>query len=233
MEAVVLAGGLGTRIASVLPQSPKILAPIGSRTLLEIQLDRLLHFGFERVILSLGFRADQVLERFGDKFGALELIYSIEQEQLGTGGATRKAFELASEDSLYVFNGDTMVDLDPRKLLAFHHEHRSLITIAATSVPDCQRYGRLVIDGDQIIAFAEKGRSGPGWISAGAYAMSRDVFSGFDLPQTFSLEHDFFSPLLGKLNPLAWKTAGYFIDVGIPEDLAQAQNKFGRSGEQF
>jgi D-glycero-alpha-D-manno-heptose 1-phosphate guanylyltransferase len=225
MEAIVLAGGRGTRLASVIQGIPKVLAPVGDRTFLELLLQRLRQKGMRRVVLSVGYMASSIRDRFGDDFEGLELAYAVEEEPLGTGGATMMALTLASTDSVFVLNGDTFVDLEYADMLARHVDAGVTASIAVAQVPDCTRFGRVLIEHDRVAGYTEKGYAGPGLISAGTYVMNRDVFAPYDLPAVFSLETDFFVPHIKQLRPLAFVTAGYFIDIGIPEDLARAQTE--------
>jgi D-glycero-alpha-D-manno-heptose 1-phosphate guanylyltransferase len=225
MEAIVLAGGYGTRLALVLEGIPKVLAPVGGRPFLELLLKLLKQKGMERVILSVGYMASNIRDHFGDSFDGLEIAYSVEEEPLGTGGAVVKALKMASTDPVFVMNGDTFVDVDYAEMLARHVDAGAPVSIAVAQVPDCTRFGRVVIEQEHVAGYTEKGYSGPGVISAGTYVMKRDVFAPFDLPTAFSLEMGFFARYMRQLHPLAFPTSGGFIDIGIPEDLARAQTE--------
>lgn len=223
MEAIVLAGGRGTRLASAIEGIPKVLALVGERPFLELLLQRLRQKGMQRVILSVGYMAGSIRERFGDEFDGLELVYSAEEEPLGTGGATMKALKMALADSVFVMNGDTFVELEYAEMLGRHVEAGVSASIAVAQVPDCTRFGRVMIEQDRVAGYTEKGYAGSGLISVGTYVMNRDVFVPYDLTNVFSLETDFFVPYIKELRPVAFVTSGYFIDIGIPEDLARAQ----------
>jgi D-glycero-alpha-D-manno-heptose 1-phosphate guanylyltransferase len=225
MEAIVLAGGLGTRLASVTHGVPKVLAPVGNRPFLELLLRRLQQKGIWRVILSVGYLASVIREQIGEEFDGLELVYSVEDEPLGTGGAAAKALALAHNDSVFVLNGDTFVDLDLAAMLSAHINLETKASIAVAEAADCSRFGRVLMQEGRVVGFTEKGQSGPGQINAGAYVMNRDIFAAYNMPKAFSLEEDFFAPYIKQLRPLAFETSGYFIDIGIPEDLARAQGE--------
>ena len=198
MEAIVLAGGLGTRLASVIQGMPKVMAPVGNQPFLALLLRRL---------------------------EGLELAYAIEDEPLGTGGATLKALSRADSESVFVLNGDTYVDIDYAAMLSRNIDAGVKASIAVAEVDDCTRFGRIAVEESRVVGFAEKGKSGPGKISAGVYVMNRDLFAPYNMPAAFSLESDFFVPYIKALRPLAFVTSGYFIDIGIPEDLARAQSE--------
>jgi D-glycero-alpha-D-manno-heptose 1-phosphate guanylyltransferase len=225
MEAIVLAGGRGTRLASVIHDLPKVMAPIHGRPFLEFLLHRLRLNGIHRVILSVGYLAECVHDHFGEKFEGLELAYSVEQKPLGTGGAVRKALKMANSDALCVMNGDTFADLDFSRMLANHIRMGAEVSLAVVEVSDCARYGNVLIEDGRVTEFQEKGRVGPGLISLGAYVLNRDVFAPYDLPDVFSIEMDFFVPHLNTIRPLAFVTSGYFIDIGVPEDFVRAQHE--------
>jgi D-glycero-alpha-D-manno-heptose 1-phosphate guanylyltransferase len=225
MEAIVLAGGLGTRLASVTHGVPKVLAPVGDRPFLELLLRRLQQKGIWRVILSVGYMASMIRGQIGEEFDGLELAYAVEDEPLGTGGAASKALALAHNDSVLVLNGDTFVDLDYTAMLSAHINLEAEASIAVAEVADCSRFGRVIMQEGRVAGFAEKGQSGPGQINAGVYVMNRDVFAAYNMPAAFSLEKDFFAPYIKQLRPLAFVTSGYFIDIGVPDDLARAQRE--------
>jgi len=225
MEAIVLAGGFGTRLASVIHGTPKVLAPVGKQPFLELLLRKLRQKGMRRVILSVGYLASMIQEHFGDEFEGLELAYAVEEEPLGTGGAALNALTMAHSGTVFVLNGDTFVDLDYAAMLARHIDLGTEISLAVADVADCTRYGRILVREDRVVGFAEKGQPGPGQISAGVYAMNRELFAAYPMPAAFSLEKDFFVPYIERLRPLAFATSGYFIDIGIPEDLARAQSE--------
>lgn len=226
-EAIVLAGGLGTRLRSAIQGTPKALAPVGGRPFLELLLRRLQQQNIHRVILSVGYLADMIRERFGDQFNGIELVYSVEEAPLGTGGATCKALARTTSDRVFVLNGDTLVDVDFAAMSSQHIDKRARASIAVIEVADCARYGHILVHEDRVVGFAEKGRSGRGTISAGVYLIDRNLFEPYRLPQAFSLEKDFFEPYLTELQPLAFCASGYFIDIGVPEDLARAQSELG------
>lgn len=223
MEAMILAGGLGTRLANRLNGLPKPMAPVAGRPFLEILLGQLAHFGCRRVMLSVGYRRDIIQTHFGPSFRGMSLDYVVEEAPLGTGGAIRKALPLASEDSILVLNGDTLLDLDYRSLLRFHSAEKALLTMAICHQDHIARYGGVLTEGARITGFEEKGRSGPGWINAGVYVIDKGIDWPPSLPESFSFERDFIAPEIGDLRAAAFPVIGFFLDIGIPEDLDRAQ----------
>jgi D-glycero-alpha-D-manno-heptose 1-phosphate guanylyltransferase len=222
MEAIVLAGGFGTRLRQVVTDVPKPMAPIAGRPFLEILLGELAQKGFSRVVLSLGFMAEKISSHFGPRFAGLNLAYVMEDTPLGTGGATRLATTACAQDHVFVFNGDTYLDLEV-DLLERQWQAKRHPIVVGRQVPDTTRYGRLVVDGDRIISFAEKGIAGPGLINAGCYVLATDALAQFPLNQTFSIETDYLVPEVARATVDVFVTEGVFIDIGIPEDYARAQ----------
>ncbi len=224
MEVIILAGGFGTRLQSVVPDLPKPMATIQGRPFLAILLDDLITAGFTSAILAVGYRYEAVRDYFGEKYKSLSLAYSIETEPLGTGGAISLALKQIAGPQCFVVNGDTFLELDYKAMLAGHSEEKSILTVAVLEVTDASRYGALDIEANRIRGFFEKGRSGPGIINGGVYLLSRDLFSRYNFPAAFSFETDLLMVHVHELRPLAFPTAGFFIDIGVPEDYLRAQN---------
>ena len=224
MEAIVLAGGLGTRLRSVVADLPKAMAPVAGRPFLEHLLDDLVDAGFASVVLAIGYRAEAIREHFRDRYRGLPLAYSIEGQPLGTGGAIRLAMNRASSPEVFVVNGDTFIEVDYSGMLAAHRRASAALTIAVHEVSDAARYGALVIAGERVQGFFEKGRAGPGWINAGVYLLARTLLDDVALPTAFSFESDYLVPNVADLKPLAFPTEGLFIDIGVPEDYTRAQS---------
>lgn len=222
MEAIVLAGGFGTRLRQVMANVPKPMAPIAGRPFLEILLGSLAQKGFSRVVLSLGFMAENISGHFGHRYAGLDLAYVVEDTPLGTGGATRLASAARTQDHVFVFNGDTYLDLEV-DLLERQWQAKRHPIVVGRQVPDTTRYGRLIVEGDRITRFAEKGMTGPGLINAGCYVLATDTLARFPLNKPFSIETDYLVPEVACATVEVFVTEGMFIDIGIPEDYARAQ----------
>jgi len=223
MEAIILAGGFGTRLASRLAWVPKPIAPVAGRPFLEYLMENLRAAGCSRVILSVGHLSSVIQDHFGDSFHGMPIAYVIEAEPLGTGGAIRTALAAAQEPQVLVLNGDTFLPIDYAAMLAFHAEHSPDVTMAVSEQPDVARYGEVILAGNLVTGFREKGRSGPGWINAGTYILPRTLTWPAHLPEKFSFETDFMMPEVAKLQIAAFPSAGRFLDIGVPEDLDRAQ----------
>lgn len=225
MEAIVLAGGLGTRLAGRLNGVPKPMAPVAGRPFLEILLHQLQRAGCGRVVLSVGHLHSVIQDHFGSAFGGMRLDYSIESAPLGTGGAIRRALQQVNEIAALVLNGDTFLDADYATMLRFHAAEAARMTMAVTHRDDLARYGGVLVTDGRISGFQEKGRSGPGWINAGAYAIDTEMSWPANLPEKFSFETDFLAPEVSQLAPAAYEVDGFFLDIGVPEDLDRAQTE--------
>jgi D-glycero-alpha-D-manno-heptose 1-phosphate guanylyltransferase len=221
-EAIVLAGGFGARLRQVVPDLPKPMAPIGERYFLEILLTSLATKGFCHVVLSLGYLADRVVNHFGSQFSGMDLSFEIEHSPLGTGGAVRQAVSRCQADHVFVFNGDTYLDLEVDDVESHWQKHRVPI-IVARDVTDTQRYGRLKLRDGRVVEFSGKGISGAGVINAGCYVLPIGILNDFPMGRPFSLETDFFIDAVRTQRIDVFVTHGHFIDIGIPEDYARAQ----------
>jgi D-glycero-alpha-D-manno-heptose 1-phosphate guanylyltransferase len=227
MEAIVLAGGFGTRLRQIVPDLPKPMAPISGRPFLEVLLGSLARKDFNRIILSVGFMAEKISGHFGDKFDGMYLEYALEDQPLGTGGAVRLAMEKLTNDHVFVINGDTFLDLEAEQLEQHWQTSRRPI-IVGSNVPDTARYGRLLTNQGVATGFTEKGLSGPGMINAGYYVLQQRQLDQFALRQAFSLEADFLVPAVARGEFDVFETKGIFIDIGVPEDFMQAQKVLAR-----
>jgi D-glycero-alpha-D-manno-heptose 1-phosphate guanylyltransferase len=224
MEAIILAGGLGTRLKKVVPDLPKPMAPVAGRPFLEILLSMLAAKGFTRVILSLGFMSEKISLHFGDSYLGMDLIYEVEGQPLGTGGAIRAALARCEEDHAFIFNGDTYLELEVDELEKLWQRNNNPV-IVVREVPDTARFGRVDVSDGRVIAFNEKGQSGLGLINAGCYVLPKDGLDEFLLGQPFSIETEFFIQNLQHIKFGGFITQGRFIDIGVPVDYALAQTE--------
>lgn len=225
MEAIVLAGGLGTRLATRLSGIPKAMAPVGGRPFLEILLKQVKRAGCARALLSVGYLHEVIEEHFGTVFEGMQLEYMVEETPLGTGGAIRRALEAANTEFVLALNGDTFLNADYAAMLRFHADERAAFTIAVTHQPDIARYGGVVVRERRVVGFEEKGRSGPGWINAGAYVLPKKMEWPAGLGEKFSFERDFLEREISGLRVAAFEVDGFFLDIGVPEDLDRAQQE--------
>lgn len=224
MEAIVLAGGLGTRLRLIVSDVPKPMAPIAGRPFLDLLLTALARKGFRRVILSVGFMAEKISGHFGSSHAGMKLVYVQEEQPLGTGGGLRLAMEQMASDHVFVFNGDTFLDLEVSAVEEQWLARRRPI-IVGREVPDTARYGRLLAQDGRALGFMEKGVEGPGLINAGCYVLGRGQLDTFEIGTSFSLEIGFLAPAVARGEFDVFVTRGKFIDIGVPEDFLRAQTE--------
>lgn len=224
---VVLAGGLGTRLRSVVSDRPKVIAKINGEPFIMYLFDYIIKSGGENVILCTGFKSDLVEITLGSKYQSLKLLYSKETKALGTAGALRNAETLITSKTVIVFNGDSFCDIALQDVLQCHYSRGALCTMVIVRVPDVSRYGHVRYDKLNIItSFEEKGTAaGAGWINAGIYIIDYKLISSIPDNEFMSLEKDIFPSIIGdKL--YAYPTEGRFIDIGTPESYAIAADFF-------
>lgn len=225
--AIILAGGLGTRLRSAVRDRPKVLAETCGRPFLSRLLDQLAAAGMGRAVLCTGYLGEQVEAAFGGTYGGLRLVYSRETAPLGTAGALRAALPLVSCDPLLVMNGDSYYQLDLAAFWACHQARPARATMALARVPDTRRFGRVSVDEDgRVLAFEEKGvGGGPGWINAGVYVLGRDLLRTIPAQGAVSLERQCFPSWIGG-GLYAYPGEGAFLDIGTPESYAAAEEFF-------
>jgi len=223
MEAIILAGGFGTRLRSVLPDTPKPMAPIDGQPFLARLIDYLGRQGFKKIILSVGYKHEIIESYFGNQRGLVEISYSVESEPLGTGGAIKKALMLTNSENVFVLNGDTFVYINYREMLASRGNDFSRLCIALRTVDNVSRYGAVLVENNEVTSFVEKAGERAGLINSGVYLMPSNFFGSVDVPEKFSFERDLLYPCVERLRPQAFITEGYFVDIGIPEDYQRAQ----------
>jgi len=227
MKAIILAGGLGTRLRSVISEMPKPMASVAGHPFLEILISRLQLNGISEITLSVGYQYEMIQEYFGSDYNNTVINYVIEETPLGTGGALKKAMELyKADEEIFVLNGDTFLDINYTHMMNEFVISNADVGIALKTMPDAYRYGRVVLDqNNEITAFEEKGSHEPGLINAGIYILRPSFFDTFDLDLKFSLEKDCFVKYLNRINYYPYITDNYFIDIGIPEDYKRAQSE--------
>jgi len=221
---VILAGGLGTRLRSAVADRPKVLAEIHGQPFLSFLLDQLLSAGIGHALLCTGYLAEQVQAVFGASYKDLRLSYSREPALLGTGGALRLALPSIKSEWLLVMNGDSYCDVSLAEFWSWHAGRAAPATLLLTRVPDTGRFGRVHVDlNGRILSFDEKSREpGPGLINAGIYFLRRAVVEALPPGSTISLERNVFPSLIGN-GLYGFCTSAPFLDIGIPEALAQAE----------
>ena len=227
MEAIILAGGLGTRLRAVLADQPKCMAPVAGKPFLHYVIEYLLKQGVQQFIFSLGYLSEVIEKYLLEQYPGLQYQLSVEKEPLGTGGAIQAALHLASMENVLVVNGDTMFAVDIPALLAMQTTHQADCTLCLKPMKDFDRYGVVELNElQQVISFKEKQFYAVGNINGGVYAINRQQLLATGLPEKFSFEKDYLEKKLGDGSMYGLLQDRYFIDIGIPEDYQRAQSEF-------
>jgi len=218
MNNLILAGGLGTRLQSVLKMCPKPMAPVGGRPFLEFLILQLRKWGMQDIILCTGYLGNQIKEYFGDgKTWGIRIRYSEEDKPLGTGGAIKLASRFIEEECFLVMNGDSLLEVDLNAFIAYHYSRQALATMALVKIDDTSHFGKVDISPKgEIVRFVEKGMSGSGLINGGIYIFNRKVLERIPA-DTISLEREVLPHLIGQ-RFYGMPVKGFFIDIGIPKN---------------
>ena len=227
MEAIILAGGLGTRLQGVIGAYPKCMADVNGKPFLAYILEYLSRQGCSKAILSLGFKHEVVTEWLGKQSLPFACEWVIEYEPLGTGGGIQLALKQAVTNDVVVLNGDTFFDINLGALAKFHFQHHAETSIALREMHNFERYGVVnTEEGNKILSFAEKRYMEQGLINGGVYFVNRKSFLSRDFPQKFSFEKDYLEQFVEEGKFFGSCIQDYFIDIGIPEDYARVQDDF-------
>ncbi|MFK7947369.1 MAG: nucleotidyltransferase family protein [Saprospiraceae bacterium] len=228
-QAIILAGGFGTRLKSVVADVPKPMAPVCERPFLAFIMDYLAKANFEKVVLSIGYKGEVVQAYFGDSYKGIRVEYATEATPLGTGGGILNATTTCSNAPILVLNGDTFFDVPISDFYTFFDNNQSDLAFALKPMTNFERYGTVVLDEkERITQFQEKQYRTSGLINGGAYILRKSIFEnqGFSIGQKFSFEADFLEKYVDNLKFSGFVVDEYFIDIGIPEDYAKAQIDF-------
>lgn len=221
--AIILAGGLGTRLRSAVPDLPKCMAPVAGEPFIHHVVKHLLANNISRVVMSLGYMHDVIADYMQKTFPDLEMELVIEKEPLGTGGAVMLASRSCTESDVIVANGDTLFKADIRKLAAFHKKQEAECTLTLKPMRNFDRYGVVVTDkGGYINTFLEKAYYDEGLINGGLYALHLESFLQIPFPEKFSFETDYLERYYPSRRMMGLVQDEYFIDIGIPEDFKKA-----------
>ncbi|MGR9108646.1 MAG: nucleotidyltransferase family protein [Gammaproteobacteria bacterium] len=231
LTALILAGGLGTRLRSVVKQQPKVLAEVAGRPFLRYLLDQLADWQIRNVVLCSGYLGDQIEACFGKHYGGLELRYSREDKPLGTAGALRLALSLIQSDTALVLNGDSYCAAEFEEFSRMHQHRGAKATILLVNNPDRQRFGSVQIaENGNIVKFAEKDEHArSGLINAGVYLIERRFLETIPESEFVSLEREIFPEWIGP-DFYGFETPGPFLDIGTPESYAAAEAFFANIG---
>lgn len=218
MDVIILTGGKGTRLRSKIKDIPKTMAEVNGKPFLEWTLEWLSKFNVKNVILAVGYKKEYIKEHFGDKYQNIKIIYSEEDEPLGTGGAIKKALMRSSEKNVIAMNGDVFARVDLEKIFEQHVKSDSIMTIAIKEMYNFDRFGVVKFENDRITKFEEKKYVEKGFMNTGVYVINRNIFDNKINQDSFSIENDYLNKYVAsdKISPFIYD--GQFVDIGIPED---------------
>jgi NDP-sugar pyrophosphorylase family protein len=225
--AAILSGGLGTRLRPVVNDRPKVMAMVAGRPFLTHLLDQLVKSGIQKAVLCTGYMAETIRKELGVRYRELELVYSVEDEPLGTGGALRLACETLSEEILLVLNGDSYCECHLADFIFRQAASNTSAGMVLAKVDDVARFGAVQTNSESLVeSFIEKGlQTGSGWINAGVYLLPtsriREIFPG----RSVSLEREVIPHIIAD-GLYGYQCSGSFIDIGIPEEYQRAQLLF-------
>jgi len=226
-EAIILAGGFGTRLKHIVNDVPKPMAPINDIPFLSFLMKKMSDIGIKHIVLSTGYLHEKIESWYNHSFEGMKISYARETEPLGTGGAILFALEKTTTENILILNGDTLFDIDFEYFDNFFHTKKTLLAVALRKLEDVSRYGSVSIDNNsKIISFAEKNKTtGEGLINGGIYLLNKSWLKNLNLPKLFSFEKEILEKLYKELDFYGLPFNNYFIDIGIPEDYERAQKE--------
>ncbi len=229
-EVILLAGGLGTRLQKAVPDLPKPMALVCGRPFVEYIMDYLIEQNVNKFIFSVGYRHEVFKNHFSNNYKGCEVVYSVEDTPLGTGGGIKRALEYAEFNDVLIVNADTLFKVDISSFYSMHRKEKVEVSLALKNMEDVQRYGSVEItSGNRITGFSEKkNKPGQGMINGGVYLLNKKIFIKHVFAEKFSFEKDYLEQYYYKIKFCGYPSNGYFLDIGIPEDYEKAQSEFKR-----
>jgi len=226
-QAIILAGGLGTRLQSAVSNVPKCIAPVAGKPFLHYVINYFQQQGVNEFIFSLGYMSEIIEEYL--QLHHQNLVYQIvvEKEPLGTGGAIQLACTKATQKDVVILNGDTFFEVDVQSIMSFHQQQQAACTLSLKTMQQFDRYGVVEMDKNSTIySFKEKQYYDQGLINGGVYVVNIHQFLSNTFPQKYSFEKEYLEKYVGEGKFTGIEQQGYFIDIGIPEDFNKAQEDF-------
>ena len=226
-ECIILAGGLGTRLQSIVNDRPKPMASVDNKPFIEWLLDWLIGQGINHVTLAVGYKSEMIMDYFGQSYRSCKISYAVEDVPLGTGGAITNALPLTTHEHVVVLNGDSVFLTDIQAQFEFHLAKEADVTLGLKPMRDFDRFGSVSFDevSGKISAFHEKTFCAKGYINAGVYIFNRHAFDNLGLADKFSVETEFFEPYTSSLRFFGFVNDGFFLDIGTPDDYFRANEE--------
>ncbi len=225
-EAIILAGGLGTRLRKAVDNIPKPMAPVAGKPFLEHILNELSNFDFEHIILAVGYKHEVIQDYFGASYKNMQLSYSIEKELLGTGGAILQATQFLHSEETFVINGDTFFKVDYAQMEEEAKHLKSDLCMALKPMKNFDRYGSVNLQEKRVVGFKEKQKLSEGLINGGIYWLKKSLLEAYPIETRFSFETDLMPKEVGNKKIIGFVSDSYFVDIGIPEDYKIADTYF-------
>lgn len=227
MKALILAGGLGTRLRSMVSDVPKPMADINGKPFLSYLLKSLSGYSFDEYIISIGYMADKVIDVLGDNYCGVPIKYVVEEQPLGTGGAIKYSLEnnVDKDEYVFVLNGDTFLNVNFDDVVKYSKKQNSEITMVIKRLESCARYGTVEYKDSVITGFKSSGMTDSGWINGGIYLMKPSILEKNVCGEKFSFEKDILEKIYLEDTVYVYESSGYFIDIGVPEDLVKARKE--------
>lgn len=223
--AIILAGGLGTRLRSVVSELPKCMASVNGRPFIDYVISYLLQNKIKHFIFSVGYKASDIIHHIQTNYPDLEVSFAIEEEPLGTGGGIRHAMKEVRDNQTFVVNGDTIFEVNLETMSRLHATAEADCTLALKPMRKFDRYGVVATDtAGKVIGFQEKKFYETGLINGGIYLIKKEIFIRKSFPKVFSFEKDYLEKYLSVDKIYGYTSDAFFIDIGIPEDYQRAQN---------
>lgn len=226
-DVVILAGGFGTRLRSVVQNVPKPMAPVAGKPFLDHVLKSLPIANVGKIVLAVGYLHEKVSAYYGASYAGVPIQYSVENDPLGTGGGIAQALEYVTSETAVILNGDTFFDVDYEAFWEVHGLSSGDITLALKQIDLPDRYGTVLLEGKQVVKFQEKQEGlKTGLINGGVYWVNQGIKEEFPSEKVFSFEADFLEKKCNEMSIGGYISTGLFIDIGIPSDYERAQDIF-------
>ncbi len=223
-SAIILAGGMGTRLQATVPDLPKCMAPVNGIPFIDYVIEYLLNQDINDFVFALGYKADIIIEHLNARWPKINSQFSMEETPLGTGGAIKKALGFSKNKTEVIVNGDTLFKANLEEAANLHYKVEAECTLLLKPMKNFDRFGTVLLDEDRRVkGFREKQPAIEGLINGGVYILNTEQWNKHDWPEVFSFENDYLQKKYASHKIYGYVQDDYFIDIGIPEDYRRAQ----------